>query len=239
MKAYARVFLAFAFTLPAACGGDPKSSETRCPVDTAYEPAIVPAGFAAPVSNPFFPLVPGTRFVYAGGGETIEVTVTDDTKTILGIEAVVVRDTVTEAGVITEDTLDFYAQDNDGNVWYMGEDTKAYEDGRLVSTEGSWEAGVNGAKPGVIMYADPPLGGSAYRQEYLPCEAEDQAEVVSEVESVTVPYGSFSGALKTHEFTRLEPDADENKYYVPNVGLVLEVDATTGERRELVSVTSE
>lgn len=238
MKASTLV-LVLAVTAVAACGGsssDNKDGDT-CKVDTSYDPSIAPANFANPVSNPFFPLVPGTKFVYAGGGETDTVTVTDDSKLILGIKAKVVHDVVTEDGVVTEDTLDYYAEDNDGNVWYLGEDTKEYEAGRLVGTEGSWLAGVDGAKPGVIMYADPPLGGGLYRQEYLACEAEDMAEVVSESELVKVPYGRFDGALKTHEVTPLEPDADEAKYYVENVGLVLEVDATTGERNELISVT--
>lgn len=239
MKA-STILLVLMMGLSAACGdsGDDKN-DSACKVDASYDPAVVPANFASPVSNPLFPLVPGTKYVYEAGDETVTVTVTEDTKTILGIAAIVVRDVVTEDGVVKEDTLDFYAQDNEGNVWYLGEDTKEYEDGKLVSTEGSWEAGVGGARPGVIMFADPPLGGAPYRQEYLACEAEDMAEVVSESESVSVPYGNFVGALQTHEFTPVEPDANESKYYAENVGLVLEVDETTGERTELISITHE
>lgn len=143
-------------------------------------------------------------------------------------------DVETEDGVVKEDTLDYYAEDNGGNVWYLGEDTTTYENGQLVDTEGSWLAG---AKPGVIMYADPPLGGGLYRQEYLACEAEDMAEVASESELVKVAYGRFDGALKTHEVTPLEPAADESKYYVEYLGLVLAVDNATGERNELIGIT--
>jgi hypothetical protein len=182
--------------------------------------------------------VPGTRYVYQGGEETTEVTVTNDTKQILGVTTIVVRDVVSVGGEIIEDTYDWYAQDKAGDVWYLGEDTKEYENGQLVSTKGSWEAGVDGAKPGIIMHATQPAIGAPYRQEYYACKAEDWAEVVSLNESVTVPYGSFDNCLQTREFTPLEPGVSEYKYYAPGIGVMLEVGVQSGSRMELIEVTT-
>ena len=210
----------------------------ECTPDPTYNPSINPADFVAGVDNALFPLVLGTRYVYQGGEETIEVTVTNDTKQILGVTTIVVRDVVSVGGEIIEDTYDWYAQDKAGNVWYFGEDTKEYEDGQLVSMEGSWEAGVDGAKPGIVMHATQPTIGVPYRQEYYACEAEDMAEVVSLNESVTVPYGSFDHCLQTRDFTPLEPGVSEYKYYALGVGLVLEVDVQSGARTELIEVTT-
>lgn len=227
-------FCALVVTGVTGCGGSP---EEACTPDPTYNPSISPADFVAAVDNPMWPLVPGTRYVYQGGEETIEVTVTNDTKEVLGVTTLVVHDVVSIGGETIEDTYDWYAQDAAGNVWYFGEDTKEYEGGRVVSTEGSWEAGVDGAKPGIVMHATPPAIGSPYRQEYYACEAEDMAEVVSLSESVTVPYGSFDNCLQTREFTPLEPDANEYKYYRSGVGLLLEVDVSSGARTELTEVT--
>jgi hypothetical protein len=130
---------------------------------------------------------------------------------------VVVDDRAWEGGQLIEKTYDWFAQDKEGNVWYFGEDTKEYEDGKVVSTKGSWEAGVDGAKPGIIMPADPKVGQS-YRQEYYPGEAEDMARVLSLNDTVTVPYGSFDHVLETKEWTPLEPGFYEKKYYVGGVG---------------------
>ncbi len=191
----------------------------------AYDPQIVPGDFVAKVNNPFFPLTPGTTFVFRGesDGETerIQVDVTDETKTVLGVPTVVVRDRVWVGDQLVEDTFDWYAQDIEGNVWYFGETSTEYEDGVAVSTAGSWEAGVDGAKSGVIMQANPQTGQS-YRQEYYAGEAEDMAEVISQSASVTVPYGSFNGFLVTREWTPLEPGVEEHKYYIPGIGVVLE-----------------
>ena len=148
------------------------------------------------------------------------------------------RDTVTVDDELVEDTYDWYAQDKEGNVWYMGEDSKEYEDGAVVSTEGSWEAGVDGAKPGMIMKGNPQAGDS-YRQEYYKGEAEDMAKVISLNESVSVPYGSFENCLQTEEWTPLEPDVLEHKYYAPSVGLVLEVDIESEDRVELIDISVE
>ena len=136
-----------------------------------------------------------------------------------------------------EDTYDWYAQDQDGNVWYLGEDVKDYEDGQVVSTAGSWEAGVDGAQPGIIMQAQPRVG-LTYQQEYYEGEAEDAAEILSVDERVTIPYGTFDQVLKTRDFTPLEPDVEEEKYYAQGVGSVLAVTVKGGSARlELVAVT--
>lgn len=206
--------------------------DDACEVDPTYDPVIDPSRFVARVDNPLFPLPPGACWEYRSGDETIEVTVTDQRKTILGVEVTVVRDVVTVDGEVIEDTYDWYAQDVDGAVWYFGEDTRSFEDGE-VSTEGSWEAGVDGAKPGLIIPADPEVGDQ-YRQEYYACEAEDMGEIVSLCEDVTVPLGRFTGCLQTLDTTPLEPDVREHKFYCPGVGLVLAVDLESGEREELV-----
>src|SRR6266545_3391891 len=133
-----------------ACGGG-----NECTVDTTYNPTIDPANFVADVTNPLFPLVPGSQFVYMAGDEHVQVDVTTTRRTILGISTIEVHDVATIAGDITEDTLDWYAQDRDGNVWYMGEDTKELDHGTVTSTEGSWEGGVDGAHPGIVIPAAP------------------------------------------------------------------------------------
>jgi hypothetical protein len=190
-----------------------------------YRPDFDPADFVAVVDNPYLPLAPGTTYIYEGvsGGEreTVKVTVTHDTKEILGITATVVRDRVLVDETLAEDTFDWYAQDREGNVWYLGETTKEFEDGKVVSTEGSWEAGVDGAQPGIIMLADPQVG-DAYRQEFYEGEAEDVARVLALDESVTVPHGSFAGVLRTEDWTPLEPKIRENKFYARGIGVVFE-----------------
>jgi hypothetical protein len=221
----------------AGCGGS-GGPEAECMPDPTYDPSIDPADFSSGAANPLWPLVPGTQYVYEGSGERVEVTVTSETRQILGVTCIVVHDVVTVDGEVTEDTYDWYAPDNAGNVWYFGEDTKEYEGGRVVSTEGSWEAGIDGAKPGIVMHATPPAIGSPYRQEYYACQAEDMAEVVGLSQSVTVPYGNFNDCLQTREFTPLEPDVNEHKYYAPGVGLVLEVSIGSGDRTELVEVAN-
>ncbi|MBI5487481.1 MAG: hypothetical protein HY905_09125 [Deltaproteobacteria bacterium] len=228
-----RLALLLVISASAGCSG---GDDENCPVDTTYAPVINPGDFVAAVDNPLFPLVPGTVTTFEGEGESIEVSVTSDAKVILGVTCTVVRDTVTVGGEVTEDTFDWFAQDRDGNVWYMGEDTKEYEGGVVVSTEGSWEAGVGGAKPGIVMPAAPAVG-APYRQEYLACEAEDHAEILALDESVTVPAGSYDHCVKTHEFTPLEPALNEQKYYCPGVGVALEVNVNTGGRVELMSIT--
>jgi hypothetical protein len=209
------------------------------PAATPYAPVIDPARFTAVIDNRYLPLVPGTVFTYAGtsGGEDQRnvVAVTGDTRTVMGVACVVVRDQVFAGDTLVEDTFDWYAQDADGNVWYFGEDSKAYEDGK-VSTEGSWEAGIDGARPGLAMEASPAVG-DRYRQEYLAGVAEDMAEVLRTGESVTVPWGDFTDVLVTKEWTPLEPDVVEHKSYAPGVGMVLSESVQGEEERfELVDV---
>lgn len=208
---------------------------------TPYRVIIDPAAFATVIDNPYMPLQPGTTFIYDGVSdgeqEHNEVTVTTETKTILGVQCIVVRDTVTVDGELVEDTLDWFAQDKTGNVWYFGEDSKSYEDGELASTEGSWEAGVDGAQPGIIMPAQPKIG-EEYRQEYYPGEAEDMASVLElGAGPVTVPYGTFDNLLVTKEWSPLEPEVVEHKTYAPGIGLIF-AEAVQGEeeRLELIDV---
>jgi len=204
----------------------------------AYAPTIEPASFTTAVDNPYFPLEPGAQWVYEGrtedGIERTVVEVTNESREVMGVTCVVVRDTVSLDGEIIEDTYDWFAQDADGAIWYFGEESSEYANGEVVSTEGSWESGVDGAQPGIIMPAEPAVG-DAYRQEYYPGEAEDQAEVLSLTEAVTVPVGSYDDVLMTEEINPLEPDVVERKYYAKGVGPVLTVQVEGGsEREELV-----
>ena len=202
-----------------------------------YDPVLDPADFVPIITNPFAPFAPGSHWVYEGmtdeGLERVEVDVLWGTRTILGIEATVVQDRVFLDGELIEDTLDWVAQDADGNVWYLGEIAQNFEDGMLADLEGSWEAGVDGAKPGFWMKGDPAVG-DIYRQEFLLREAEDIGEVLSLSEAVTVPAGSFTGCLQTKDYTPIEPEVFEHKFYAPGVGLVLEVNPETGEQLELI-----
>lgn len=204
---------------------------------------VDPNDFVATIDNQYFPLTPGTTFFYEGMTEgeptTDDVNVTHDTNVIIGVTTNVVRDRVFINGVLSEDTNDFYAQDNIGNVWYFGEDAKQYEGGVLVGTEGSWKAGVNGAKPGIVMEAFPHVGDK-YQQEFATGVAEDRAKVLSRSAKVTVPYGSFNHCLKTKDFSLLEPGTVEHKFFAPGVGFVLSVMVKGGsEQLELVNITHE
>lgn len=207
-------------------------------------PTIDPKRFTADITNPLLPLRPGTRWVYEGPDdegtvERKEVVVTSDTRQIMGVTCVVVHDVVSVDGEVIEDTFDWYAQDADGNVWYFGEDTSEMEGGKVVSTEGSWEAGQDGAQPGIMMEASPQVG-DRYRQEYDEGQAEDMAEVLSLDEQVTVPHGSYEGVLKTKDWNPLEPGIVEHKYYAAGVGTIFEeaVEGETGHL-ELLAMTSE
>jgi hypothetical protein len=218
-----------------------------------YDPDFDPADFVDPLAiggavaaNPYFPLIPGTRWVYEGGDETVTVTVTEKTKLIEGVTCLVVNDLVEEDGVPIEDTDDWYAQDVDGNVWYCGEIAKNFElfegddpaEAELVDIDGSWKTGRDRAQPGIIMLALPQVG-DVYRQEVALGEAEDAARVISATGSVTVPAASCDGdCVITRDFTPLEPDANERKFYAPGVGLILERDLVSGDRVELVEFSA-
>ena len=196
-----------------------------------------PADFTTKIDNPYWPMKPGSRWVYRetdpdGTRLRVTVTVTGKTKKIAnGVVARVVRDTVTEGGKLVEDTLDWYAQDNEGNIWYLGELTKEYENGKFKSTEGSFEAGVDGAQPGIAMPANPKVG-LAYRQEYYAGKAEDKAEVFSVAEQVEVPFGHFDDAVMTRDLNPLKPKILEYKFFARGVGPVLVIGVSGGNDRE-------
>lgn len=217
------------------------SASSLAPIRGRYSPSIDPANFVAAVDNPLFPLEPGTGFRYKGTRgkvpQTDDELVTRQTELILGIRCTVVRDTVSEHGRAIERTLDFYAQDKQGNVWYLGEDSFELKHGRFVKASDSWRSGVDGAKPGIIMPANP-RPGDRYRQEYYPPgEALDEAHVLGYRGPVKVPYGTFKRSLVTSEFSPLEPQTEE-KYYVAGVGEILErVVKGHHEEFRLVNVT--
>ena len=233
----------------AACGESDKgssgasgSSAAASELPQGSEPVeLDPAEFTTEIDNRYWPMTPGNRWVYRGTDtegteQKVVVTVTDRTKEIAnGVEARVVHDVVTEDGEPVEITDDWYAQDSEGNVWYLGEDTVEYENGKPVSRAGSFEAGVDGAQPGIIMPAGP-QEGMTYRQEYYEDEAEDKGEIVSLGEQAQVPAGHFEDALMTKDLNPLEPKVLEFKFYAPNVGPVLAVSVSGGsDREELVS----
>lgn len=197
-----------------------------------------PDHFAARIDNPFYPLPAGATWQYRGnspdGVEEVTVTVTPDTRPVDGVTATVVRDRSTIDGRLEEDTFDWFAQDDRGNVWYLGEDTTAYAEDGSTSTEGSWEAGVHGARGGIVMPARPSTG-DRYQQEHLTGVAEDRAEIQTLDAAGKVPWGAFHHAILTRDTTPLEPDNTEHKYYVRGVGDVLEQEGD--ERLELVSFT--
>jgi hypothetical protein len=204
-----------------------------------YSVDIDPMDFVGVIDNPLMPLSPGDTRTFEAtteeGEEVIEIEVLNETIEILGVTCRVVRDTVYVDEEMVEDTRDYFAQDVSGNVWYFGEISLNYEDGRLVDVDGSWMAGVDGALPGIVMPAMPQVG-DIYRQEFLLGEAEDYGSVLALAETVTVPAGVFTNCLKTFDATPLEPEEGENKYYAPGVGLVLEVDIETGDRVELTEI---
>jgi hypothetical protein len=237
--------------LAAACGDG--NSGAGSPTTTRPSTAVLPQGsepveldpadFVAEIDNPYWPMRPGSTWVYRetdakGAVQRVDVTVTGRTKTILGIDAVVVHDVVSQDGEPVEDTYDWYAQDASGNVWYLGEATKEFENGEVTTTAGSWEAGVDGAQPGIIVPADPRVG-MTYRQEYYAGEAEDEGEILSVDERAEVLFGSFGNLLMTKDTTPLDPEMFEHKFYAEGVGPVLVLGLSGGGgREELVSFES-
>ncbi len=221
-------------TAAATTSGDlPQGGE---PVD------LDPADFTTKIDNPYWPMDPGTRWTYRetdeeGAKLQVVVTVTEATKEIAnGVTARVVRDSVTEDGKLIEDTFDWYAQHADGSIWYMGESTAEFENGKVKTRGGSFEAGVDGAQAGIILPADP-QDGMQYRQEYYEGEAEDNGEVLSVEEQAEVPYGRFEDALLTKDTITIEPKVLEYKLYAPDVGPVLTLGVSGGGgREELVDI---
>jgi hypothetical protein len=227
--------IALLVPLAAACGSEKKQAESL--PQGAETVKLDPADFTTEIDNPYWPMPPGSKWVYREGEQRVEVTVTNETKVIDGIEARVVHDLVTVDGKPKEDTFDWYAQDASGNLWYLGEDTKEFENGKVVSTAGSWEAGVDGAQAGILLPAEPKVG-MTYRQEYYKGEAEDAAQVLSVDEKVDVPFGTFDNALLTKDYTPLDPSLLEHKFYARGVGLVLAIGIAGGsDREELLSYT--
>lgn len=232
--------------LLAACGGgsDPGKVAARSDGLPQGDEKITldPANFSTKIDNKFLPWVPGTQQTYRGvDGDgtvsTIVVTVTDKTKKVAnGITARVVRDTASVDGRIIEDTFDWYAQDSNGAVWYLGEDTATFKDGKKDSTEGSFEAGVDGALGGVVMPGNP-KPGPVYRQEYYKGKAEDNGQVLATDQMVDVQYGHLTSVLLTKDTSAIEPDGLEYKFYAPGVGIALTLDISGGSgREELLSV---
>ena len=242
-----RRFLAVSLVVLAACGGggadapDPlprSNGKGPAPFDpgTAYAPLVSAATLTPQVTNPLFPIPVGAQWVYQArtdaGIERIEISVLAGTQAVWGTTGRTVRDTVTVDGALVEDTLDWYAQDPNGHVWYLGEETAEYENGEVVNRNGTWTAGVNDALPGVVMLAAPTVG-DVYRQEYLAGEAEDLAEVVRVGVSVQVPAGAFTGCVETRDRSAIDLELDELKTYCPGIGNVLVIEGDV--RVELVS----
>jgi hypothetical protein len=232
------------------CGGSDSAATTgTAAVDATTFPQgsesieLDPADFTTEIDNPYLPLTPGSRWVYretspGAPAERVVVEVTGKTKTIAnGVEAVVVRDAASLNGEPIEVTDDWYAQDTAGNVWYLGEDTAEYENGKVTTRAGSFEAGVDGAQAGIAMPADP-RPGTSYRQEYYAGEAEDRGAIVTRgEEQVGVPFGHFArDVVMTRDTVPTEPKVQELKFYAPGVGNTLSIhtDESAG-RSELVS----
>ncbi len=235
------VSLAWVFS---ACSDEAQDPLPENPGDMPYEVTINPDDFVSTdiVGNDFFPLTSGRTVTYVGADDGVEIRVveefTSETKIIMGVTCVIVRALEYEDDELIEDTYDWYAQDNEGNVWYFGEDSKEIEDGEVVSTAGSWEAGVDGALPGIIMLADP-IVGLWYRQEFYENEAEDVAQILSLNASVTVPFQSaaFTNCVQISEWSLLELGPVEHKFYAAGVGLVRAVKVKGGsDFEDLVSV---
>jgi Peptidase propeptide and YPEB domain len=207
---------------------------------TDYNPTIDPARFSARVTHKYLTLTPRKKMIYEAkteeGVERVEYYVTEKTQTVMGVECTVVRDRAWLDGDLIEDTQDYLAQDDQGNVWYFGEASKEMSKGKVVSTEGSWEAGVGSAKPGIMMVARPTIGVTM-RQEYDPGKAEDQAEVIAVDETITIPFGELTGCVRTREHSPLEPNVVKHRCYCPEVGgVALEADPAGGEETRLLSV---
>jgi hypothetical protein len=255
MRVAAIMYLSF---LAAACAGAPPPTPSKpaaAPIPSAsvpassgplkitepYSPAIDPSAFSTTIDNPYLPLVAGTRTIYEAdtpdGLQRTTTEVTRDTKKVMGVDTVVVHDTVSLDGKPFEDTFDWYAQDRDGNVWYFGEATKEFGES-TVSTKGSFEGGIDGALPGIAMPGHPQIGDQ-YRQEYAKGVAEDTGEVLNLTASESTPLtGPTKDLLVTKDADLLDPTGGtENKYYARGVGLILTVQVSgPSERDQAIAV---
>jgi len=232
--------LAVALTAIATGAGAGAGRTATCELPQGSEQVTLdPATFTTRIDNAWWPMRPGSSWAYRetdaeGAKQRVVVTVTRRTKQIAnGVTARVVHDAVTEDGEPVEITDDWYAQDACGNVWYLGEETREYENGKVASTKGSWEAGVDGAQPGVIVPARPRVG-MRYRQEHYAGHAEDRASVFSRAEQVEVPFGFFGRGrvVMTRELNPLEPKVLEYTFYARGIGPVLAVTVSGGSDRE-------
>ena len=231
----------------AGCGTDDGGrgkQPTPAPIGLPQADDLVeldPTEVGPDVTNAWFPLEPGTRWTYRevnedGEALLVVVTATSETRMIAnGVEARIVRDTVTLDGEIIEDTFDWYAQDADGTVWYLGEETAEFEDGEISSRHGSFEAGVDDAQAGIVMPAEPAVG-DVYRQEYAAGVAEDNGAVLALDATAEVPAGAYDNLVQTADTNALEPDALENKFYARGVGPVLTIDVAGGGREGLIAM---
>src|SRR2546423_2161367 len=198
-------------------------------------------GWSTVIDNPLLPWTPGARYVYKGvkngaPEKNVVVVIASYTRQVMGVTTTVVLDRVYESGKLTEKTHDYYAQDTFGNVWYFGEASRDLENGKVVSTEGSWEAGVKGARPGIIMQAKPNVGDE-YRQEFATGVAADQAKVLTLNGRAKTPFAMFTHCLQTQESTVLEPGAVERKWFAAGVGNV-RVQTVSGPDTEVVRLVS-
>jgi hypothetical protein len=207
---------------------------TAAPTVEIYAPAIDPANFVKGVNNPYYPLKPGRTLTYTGKKEKVtvskQITISKKTKVVMGVTCIAVVDSEWVAGKLAQKTVEWYAQDKEGNVWYFGADAKQYTSGKLTGSAGSWQAGVNGAQPGIIMLANP-TRGDTYRQNYLKGSIEDMSYVVSLDGALKVPYHAYKDLLITLQWSNLTPGIIENRYYAKGVGLVYSelVQGGTGE----------
>jgi hypothetical protein len=235
------VSAAIAIPVGAQASRDPACPLPKYGAGSAYHPAIKPSNFSANVTNPWFPLQPGTTYLYTGvkdGKQAMDLyQVSQHTRTIDGVATRIVNDRLFLSGVLEERTTDYYAQDRCGDVWYFGEDTATLDKrGRVTDRSGSFHAGVNGAQPGVFMQSEPTLG-RWFRQEWYHGQAEDRYRALSTSAFISVRYGSFDHALRTEERTNLEPGVVDNKYYVRGVGEVKEMTIKGGnESLQLLDV---
>jgi hypothetical protein len=215
-----------ALCLPLAACPPAGDDDDSSPGDEILLPGVAGVGWVAEIDHPLLPYRPGNTWHYEAetedGLETIDIEVLAETRSIQDAVATIVRDTVRVDGELAEDTWDWYAQDDEGNVWYLGEDTCEYDDGECADTGGAWEWGSDGALPGIQMWADPATGTGRYYQEYYPGEAEDWGEVVGTGLEVEVEAGSFGSCVQIHEGSALDPDASGDKFYCPGVGVAKE-----------------
>lgn len=214
--------------------------KTQTPKTQNTPASVNPADFTTNITNKYFTLKTGQKIVFEGdkreGRERIEITISGETRNIMGVTTLVYRDRVFVNGELVEDTRDYMAQDKEGNVWYFGEDVDNFKNGQITDHKGSWIAGLDGAKAGILVKANPKVGES-YSSEVYKGHAEDKVDVLSVTESVTIKLGSFKNCLKTYDWTPLEPLSREHKYYCPEVGgLVLEEDIVERNKMELISV---